>query len=42
MKVLLFGLLVSLFGVASAMANSGGTNKYGCHHETATGGYHCH
>lgn len=26
----------------SAMAHGGGLNAEGCHHERATGGYHCH
>ena len=35
----LVGLL--LFG-SSALAHSGGTNKYGCHNDNKRGGYHCH
>ena len=27
---------------AQTMAHGGGLNRYGCHNETATGGYHCH
>ena len=26
----------------TVVEHSGGTDAYGCHHETATGGYHCH
>lgn len=25
-----------------ALAHGGGLDRHGCHHETATGGYHCH
>lgn len=27
---------------SSCFSHSGGLNAEGCHHETATGGYHCH
>ena len=27
---------------AQTMAHGGGLDRYGCHNETATGGYHCH
>ena len=37
----LIGLLV-LAWQPPAFAHSGGLNRYGCHNETATGGYHCH
>ena len=33
-------VLVVLSSVS--FAHSGGTDKNGCHHETKTGGYHCH
>lgn len=26
----------------TVVEHSGGTDASGCHHETATGGYHCH
>ncbi|WP_352691759.1 YHYH domain-containing protein [Mesorhizobium sp. M0663] len=29
-------------GVGAAVAHSGGTDSNGCHHDTQTGGYHCH
>ena len=38
-------LAMFLFQVATVeqiLAHSGGLNQYGCHNETATGGYHCH
>lgn len=36
-------ILASLvFSSVMAEAHSGGTDANGCHHETATGGYHCH
>lgn len=31
-----------LTSFTSAWAHSGGLDQYGCHHDTATGGYHCH
>ena len=34
-------LLVALFTTA-AFAHSGGTDRYGCHHDRQNGGYHCH
>ncbi len=37
------GLLLPLISLTNESgAHSGGTNSYGCHNETATGGYHCH
>ncbi len=27
---------------SSGLAHGGGLNRYGCHNERATGGYHCH
>jgi hypothetical protein len=26
----------------AALAHSGGTDRYGCHHDRKNGGYHCH
>jgi hypothetical protein len=38
--------LVALLAVVSlpsvAIAHSGGTDAYGCHHDRKNGGYHCH
>ena len=45
MKMKKAGLIIVTltFLVASlSYAHSGGTNKDGCHNETATGTYHCH
>lgn len=38
----LFVILAVLALSAVAYAHSGGTDAYGCHHDRATGGYHCH
>ena len=35
-------LAITLSISALSHAHSGRTNAYGCHNETATGGYHCH
>jgi hypothetical protein len=39
-------LLVAVLAVVSlpsvALAHSGGTDAYGCHHDRKNGGYHCH
>lgn len=37
----LIAILVSL-SASLAFAHSGGTDRNGCHHESSTGGYHCH
>jgi hypothetical protein len=37
-KISLFVIL----GMTLAVAHSGGTDAYGCHHNHKTGGYHCH
>jgi hypothetical protein len=34
--------LLCLATVSVAMAHSGGTDKFGCHHDRKTGVYHCH
>jgi hypothetical protein len=41
MKKLAFAV-VALVLSASALAHSGGTDAYGCHHDRRTGSYHCH
>lgn len=40
MKVIV--LLTMLFLVSGTFAHSGGTDKNGCHRESATGTRHCH
>lgn len=40
MKMML--LFVVLMFSVSVFAHSGGTDKYGCHHDKKTGLYHCH
>ncbi len=39
------GLVLICLGVAvptGFLAHGGGLNRYGCHNQRATGGYHCH
>lgn len=40
-KLIAFVFTVGILAV-SLYAHSGGTDKNGCHHDTKTGGYHCH
>ena len=40
MKTLLLFAVLMFSGVV--LAHSGGTDKYGCHHDRKTGLYHCH
>lgn len=42
MKKFFVAILVVLGLAGIAMAHSGGTDSKGCHHDTKTGGYHCH
>jgi hypothetical protein len=42
MKKILLVVLLSCGMVTGVMAHSGGTDSNGCHHNTKTGGYHCH
>lgn len=35
-------VLTALFSVSTTFAHSGGTDKNGCHRESATGTRHCH
>jgi hypothetical protein len=39
--IVAFAVIIGLSAVA-AMAHSGGTDKYGCHHDRKAGTYHCH
>ena len=41
MKHLTIALITLLISMV-AWSHGGGLNKYGCHNETKTGGYHCH
>ncbi|MDB4070477.1 YHYH domain-containing protein [Candidatus Pelagibacter sp.] len=42
MKIITFIFMI-MFGLSTmAYSHSGGTNKYGCHNNHKTGGYHCH
>ena len=34
--------LLASVPIQQAAAHGGGLDRHGCHHETATGGYHCH
>ncbi|MBD2135228.1 YHYH domain-containing protein [Sphaerospermopsis kisseleviana CS-549] len=34
--------MVLVAAVSPAFAHSGRTNSAGCHHDSRTGGYHCH
>lgn len=36
------GASVVLASASLALAHSGGTDRYGCHHNRRTGDYHCH
>ena len=38
----IFTILVSSFFIAQLSSHGGGLDRYGCHNETKTGGYHCH
>ena len=38
----IFIILVSSFFIAQLSSHGGGLDRYGCHNETKTGGYHCH
>lgn len=40
-KKLIAGILLMLVAGA-AVAHSGGTDSFGCHHDRKNGGYHCH
>ena len=44
MKKTIFAVITLVFigSSLSVFAHSGGTDKYGCHHKTADGTYHCH
>lgn len=43
MKKILVLSMVAFFSLsAAALAHSGGTDRYGCHNNHKTGGYHCH
>lgn len=35
-------VLMLALPLQQAFAHGGGLDRYGCHRETATGGYHCH
>ena len=35
-------ICILLLPLREALAHGGGLDRYGCHRETATGGYHCH
>lgn len=35
-------VLLASVSIQQAAAHGGGLDRHGCHHETATGGYHCH
>ena len=39
---ILLALVLFAFLATDALAHGGGLDRYGCHRETATGGYHCH
>lgn len=39
---ILLVVVLFTFLVTDALAHGGGLDRHGCHHETATGGYHCH
>ena len=40
--ILALAVMVTMGISAAAFAHSGGTDKYGCHHDRKSGGYHCH
>ena len=35
-------LIVFIFSASEIFSHGGGLDRYGCHKETKTGGYHCH
>ena len=39
-KIILLGIIFIYPNLL--LSHGGGLNKYGCHNETKTGGYHCH
>lgn len=39
---IVLALVLFAFLATDALAHGGGLDRYGCHRETATGGYHCH
>ena len=41
MKKIIIVMLL-MVGTSVAFANSGGTDKNGCHNDRKNGGYHCH
>jgi len=41
-KINILVIILSLFSISSLMSHSGGTDSYGCHNNSKTGGYHCH
>ena len=45
-KLIILLALTSVIGVSlpiqESSAHSGRTDRYGCHHNRKTGGYHCH
>lgn len=43
MRKILFLIIVGSFLVTTqAFGHSGGTDRWGCHHDHKRGGYHCH
>jgi len=41
-KINILVIILSFFSVNSLVSHSGGTDSYGCHTNSKTGGYHCH
>ena len=39
---IMLSFVLFAFLATEALAHGGGLDRYGCHRETATGGYHCH